>query len=121
MKRFYLSLIAAIHATLLIGHGFRADTLVLLADNTWQEINTVCYRTQKKKIRVASYDTALLWHTPSKTIQSGRSRSNCYIRFGFEEKQSSHDVTCTPTQEFYSATTCQWIPAYKLKIGDALL
>lgn len=121
MKRFYISFIAAIQTALLLGHGFSADTLVLLADNTWQEISTICNRTQKKKIRVASYDTASLWQTTSKTIQSGRSRSNCYIRFGFEEKQSHHGVTCTPTQEFYSATTRQWVPAYKLKIGDALL
>lgn len=124
MKRFLLSLIALAYTTLLSGHGFSSDTLVLLAGNGWQQISTVCYRTQKKKIAVASYNTTASYQTTSKTIRGGRSKSNCFIRFGFEERfkdSQLHEVACTPTQEFYSATTHQWIPAYKLKIGDELL
>lgn len=124
MKHFYISLITLVQTTLLLSHGFSTDTLVLLADNTWQQISTVCYRTQKKKINVAAYDTTSSYQTTSKIVRGGRSKSNCFIRLGFEEKlknSNRHDVTCTPTQEFYSATTHQWIPAYKLKIGDELV
>ncbi len=124
MKHFYLSAIAALQATLLLGHGFSADTLVLLADNTWQQISTVCYRTQKKKIAVVSYDTTSSYQTTSKTVRGKRSSLNCFIRFGFDENlqhSKHHELACTPTQEFYSTTTHQWIPAYKLKIGDQLL
>ena len=124
MKRFCLALVAFLQTAVLLGHGFSADTLVLLANNAWQDISTVCYRTQKKKIAVASYDATSSYQTTSKTTRGGRSKSNCFIRFGFNERlkdSNQHEVACTPTQEFYNARTHQWIPTYKLKIGEELL
>lgn len=125
MKRFYISLIALMQCTMLFSHGFGTDTLVLLASNSWQHINTVCYRAQKKKILVASYDTTSSLQTTAQVIRGGRSQTSCYIQFGFEARintsQHQHGVVSTPTQEFYNASTRDWVPAYMLKIGDALL
>jgi hypothetical protein len=121
MKYFYLSLVAFLQASLLLGHGFGANTLVMLADNTWQQMSTLCYRALKKKVTVASYDTASSFQTAAQVVRGGRSQVNCYISFGFEEQQHRHDVSCTPTQEFYNTATHQWVPAYMLKIGDKLL
>jgi|GEM_PF-3371817 len=125
MKHFFISLIVLLQCTMLLGHGFSVDTLVLLANNGWQQIGTVCYCAQKKKISIASYDVTSLFQTIAQIIRGGRSKSNCYIRFGFEErfKDSQHynELACTPTQEFYCARTHQWIPAYMLKVGDELV
>jgi len=120
----YISVIVSLLHSLLLGHGFGADTLVLLSNNSWQQLNTICYRAQKKKVHIASYDTTSLWQTTARVVHGGRSKTNCYIRFGFDERLKNsqrHDVICTPTQEFYNASTRQWVPAYMLKMGDKLL
>jgi hypothetical protein len=119
MKHMYLSLVILLQSTLLLGHGFGTDTLVLLAEGGWQEINTVCYRAQKKKIFVASYDTISSLQTTVRLIRGGRSTTSCYIQFGFEAHHA--DLASTPTQEFYNAATHQWVPAHMLQIGDTLL
>lgn len=125
MKRFSIFLIFFLQCASLLAHGFSADTLVLLADNTWQQIGTLCSRVQKKHVSVATYNTTASFQTIASAIHGGYSRTNCYIRFGFDERfkhsQNYNEVVCTPTQEFYSATTLQWIPAYMLQVGDTLL
>lgn len=145
MKHFYFVFLALLQSAFLLSHGFSADTLVLLADGGWQQISTVCYSAQKKKIPVASYDTTSSLQTRASVIRGGRSKANCHIRFafadklrrnnhatareraaagGFDErcKDSQGDaIACTPTQEFYCASKRQWVPAYKLNIGDELL
>lgn len=124
MKHFYISLIALLQLVPLSGHGFSVDTLVLLADNGWQQINAICHRALKKKVSVASYDTISSFLTTASVIRGGKSTTNCYIRFGFEERskdlQHHDEVVCTPAQEFYCASQRKWIPAYMLKIGDEL-
>jgi hypothetical protein len=123
MKHLYISVLMLLQATFLLGHGFSTDVLVLLAEGGWQQISTLCYRTQKKKIAVASYDTISSYQTTSKTTRGGRSKSSCFIHFGFDERlqySQHHEVACTPTQEFYNAKNHQWVPAHKIKIGDGL-
>jgi len=129
MKRLYIYFLIGMHciATTLLGHGFSADTSVLLvADNeSRQQIRTICYRAQKKNIAIASYDAISSWQTTAWVVNGGRSKTNCYIRFGFEEQfkdlQHHYDIVCTPKQEFYLASTRQWAPADMLKVGDTLL
>ena len=124
MKRCSL-LISLLQYTLLCGHGFSADTLVLLAENGWQQISTVAHRVQKKKIAVASYDTDAAFQTVAPATRGGRSTTNCFIHLGFEgQLKDAHryaELACTPTQEFYCVSTQQWTSAYLLKIGDKLL
>jgi hypothetical protein len=105
--------------SILLGHGFGADTLVLLADGGWQQINTICHRVQKKKVAIASYDIISSFQTNARVIRGGCSQANCYIRLGFKEraqKSKHHDeIACTPTQEFYVASTRQWMPPICLR------
>src|SRR5262249_8092699 len=54
-------------------------------------------------------------------VRSGRSTTNCYVQFGFDNSLRRKDITCTPTQEFYCSSKHQWLPAYQLKVGDTVL
>ncbi len=124
MKRRYL-MILLLHNIALFGHGFGATTFILLTHHGWQQIDSLCYHAQKKKISITSYDTRASLETNSLIVHGGRSTANCYIRFGFEEQlkhyENHAEIKCTPTQEFFNASTHQWTPAYLLKVGDDLL
>lgn len=123
MKHFICTLLVFLQSSQLFCHGFSADTLVLLAPDGWQEIGSIVHRAQKNKITLASYDTTSSHQTTSHLTRGGHSTTNCFVRINFEAppKNAHHNVICAPTQEFYCATTLQWIPAYMPKIGDELL
>ncbi|HLC06778.1 MAG TPA: polymorphic toxin-type HINT domain-containing protein [Candidatus Babeliales bacterium] len=106
------------------GHGFGSNTPIQLGSGSWQTIHTICLRALHDTISVASYDIHTFCNANQYVITGRRSKSNCYIRLGFDVgfNDTSHDdIICTPMQEFYIPATHQWIPAYLLKPGDALL
>lgn len=46
--------------------------------------------------------------------------SNCYFNI-YIKNESTPNIVCTPSQEFFCITTSRWIPAYSLKEKDFLL
>lgn len=124
MKRFYI-MAFLLQSIALCGHGFANHTFVLLAHTGWQQIDSLCHRAQKEKISITSYDSVSSFHTNAHIVRGGRSTTKCYIRCGFEKhlknSENHEEIKCTPTQEFFNASTGQWIPAYMLKEGDNLL
>lgn len=106
------------------GHGFRFNTPVLLCDGSWQTIHTICLHALHHTISVPSYDIHAFCNTNQYVKTGKRSKSNCYIRLSFDANfndTTDDDIVCTPMQEFYVPVLRQWIPAYMLKPGDALL
>ncbi len=110
--------------TILYGHGFSADTLIQLNDKSLSPIRTIYLATMYMHIPILSYNT-IIQLQEKQYIKSTKQDKSCYcMHIGFnndsDDKQNS-DIICTITQEFYIPKIDQWIPAYKLIIGDELL
>jgi hypothetical protein len=106
------------------GHGFASGTLVQLNNGSYQTIHTICSHALHNTVLVLSYDANISCNTNQHVKIGRRSKSNCYIRLGFDigfNGVSHDDIVCTPMQEFYVPKIDQWVPAYMLKRGDALL
>ncbi len=116
MKNFLIYYLLVTACSTLIGHGFSVHTLIHVADGSCIEIEQLCRQTLHKKVIVATYDNKGGFGSKS-VKRCGRSKTEQFINVWLE----GHDkITCTPVQEFYRASTKQWVPAYKLKIGDVL-
>ncbi len=103
------------------GHGFGSNTLIHLANGSSQTIYNVCKYALHNPISVASYDISKK-HTHQPIATGKCSQTNCYIQLSFDKQlNNANDIICTPTQEFYLPATNQWVPAYLLQPGDALL
>ena len=117
-----LTLYFLLFNVILFGHGFGTHTLVALADGSKKTIYTVCLQTLKNKPFVISYDPHKCATLTQQVKIGKKSKTNCYFRLGFDSNcKHSDDILCTPSQEFYLLDSQTWVPAYKLKIGDALL
>jgi hypothetical protein len=104
------------------GHGFGPHTLIQLTDGSQDTIYSVCLRALQKPISVASYDISHACTIDQPVVTGKRSTTNCYIQLSFDNRPTSaHDIVSTPTQEFYVLALNQWVPAYLLQTGDALL
>lgn len=82
MKCLYIFIFAQFS---LLGHGFSGNTLVWCVNKTWQQIDILAHRVQKKNIFIPSLDEKLFQQTTAQILHSGHSKSYCLIRFGFEE------------------------------------
>jgi hypothetical protein len=113
--------ILSIASSFACGHGFGSNTLIHLVNGSQQTIHNVCLHALHNPISVISYDMSK--ECINRPIVIGkRSKANCYIQLSFDKQpDTANDVICTPTQEFYIPATNQWVPAYLLKPGDALL
>ena len=119
----YLASFVFVHH-IIYGHGFASGTLVQLSDGSSQTIYTVCSHALHNTVSVLSCDVNLFCNTKQHVKIGRRSKSNCYIRLGFDIGSNSvsfDDIVCTPMQEFYVSKSDDWVPAYRLKRGDALL
>jgi hypothetical protein len=113
--------ISALFVLNLAGHGFVADTSIHNFGNSPSRIKCVCACVAKgKKQRVASWDSASArWHS-AHVKAVGHAHVNCTITIRFDQ-DTSHDITCTPSQSFCCVARRKWIPAYLLQEGDCLL
>ena len=120
MKHFFSVLFFSLFcSSSLSGHGFHADTYVVLAGDSLQAIDMVCKRVLRKPVHVASCDMAKCIQSDQKVGQSGKTQTLCMVRISFDA--SYQDIFCTPTQEFYLIDTGQWRSAYALRNGMRLL
>ena len=104
------------------GHGLGSNTLINVANNSQEPIYTICRHALRDAISVASYDINNPCVTNQRVKIGKKSETNCYIQLGFDSQFNiTHDIICTPTQEFYTPTTNMWVPAYQLRTGDVLL
>ncbi len=101
------------------GHGFGHATPIK-RDRVSQSAETIFRTGRKKIVFVSSYDivTHRIVSTPIQSV--GQSICNCYVRISLDQNPF-HDISCTPSQEFYDATTSQWIPACQIQKGIELV
>lgn len=108
--------------TILHGHGFGANTLVQLPNESYQTIYALCLESLRKPIAVTSCDTQSSYLSDEYVKIGKKSKTNCYINLGFGNQFNEvDDIVCTPMQEFYVPAYRKWLPAYMLKPGDKLL
>ena len=100
------------------GHGFQAETLVHCKKNSFA-IDRVSQAVSNTKDSVVTFNLSLRIEELEHEIRTAKSSSNCYFKIGFD-LLSSHDIRCTPSQEFYLTLEKKWVPAFKLKQGDLL-
>lgn len=104
------------------GHGFGPNTLVQLSNKSHKTIHTLCLELLHNAVTVASCDIQNSCFSNQNIKTGKRSTTNCYIKLGFGTQFNvTDDIVCTPTQEFYVPAYHQWLPAYMLNSGDALL
>lgn len=116
MKQFLFLLLFA-HT--LLGHGFGSSTSIVLACQSDKSISYICNHFKPKEYNVISFDRTRARECATPIILCGKSKASCYIILKL--KAITHqEIVCTPTQEFYCATTSQWIPAYKIQTGTKL-
>lgn len=102
-------------------HGFAQGTLIKSSEDGWWSIEQVCRLLRKhNKQSVASYDFHANCLVNQRVKSGAESKTNCHFRIGFDDHRS-HDIVCTPTQEFYIPLSHEWMPAYRLKVGDTFL
>jgi hypothetical protein len=119
-KLLFSLLLFLLQSFLLIeGHGFDGKTFIKRGSISWP-IKQLYDNPQKDTLRVSSYDFTTDSIRAYKIKAAGISKTNCSIRIRFDDN-SRHDLTCTPSQEFYVATLNDWYPAYQLCAGDELL
>jgi hypothetical protein len=104
---------------LIEGHGFEGKTSIKRGPISWP-IKQLYDNPQKDTLRVSSFDFETDSICAYKVKAAGISKTNCYTRIRFDD-DSHHDITCTPSQEFYVTLLDDWYPAYQLCAGDELL
>lgn len=107
----------SIAASQLNGHGFDKFTLVK-APGEYKSIGFIHDDFFKDDQYVLSYDFDLEKCTTARVKRVVWGKANCYFRIKFDYHSA---IMCTPDQEFYVPANEDWVPAYKLQIGDELL
>ncbi len=123
ISRLICSLLIFSHSAL-YDHGFAAETLVQLNNDSWQIIDTLCHKALHDVVSITSYDMNALRNIDHYVKNVGQSKSNCYIQLSFDSGCNGapcNTIKCSPTQEFYVPALNKWVPAYTLTTGDALL
>jgi len=101
------------------GHGFGKDTIILSCRNDLfclEHMFTKGYRPH----HVVTFDVNKREHPHKKIAAIQPGTTNCYIRISVNS-EPSHDIICTPSQEFYLPDQNTWAEACTLKVGDHLL
>lgn len=124
MKHFFSFFLSCLSWSVLIGvqlfgHGFDHYTFVRISEG-WRTIGQVCQSVMDGKQQVLSYDFPTDSYVQQNVTSVGEAETTCYVRLCFDDVLND-DILCTPTQEFYVPTIREWVPAYKLQVGDLLL
>lgn len=101
------------------GHGFGKDTIILSCQNDvfcLEHMFTKGYRPH----HIVTFDNKKREHPHKKIAAIQPGTTNCYIRISVNN-EPSHDIICTPSQEFYLPDQDTWAEACTLKVGDHLL
>lgn len=116
------------------GHGFGADTSVILLLHykasiygkiikqrmeTAQTLKEIYDNPITRKTQAKSYDERSLAMDYKRVKAAGISTTNCYVRLGLNN-DPNNIIECSPIQTFYLVDEQEWIPAYQLESGDLL-
>lgn len=115
-------LYSLIYCNTLYTHGFGKDVFITLSNHYHQSIDNFCHSkiARNKSSSMAMYNEKTKELYPKRIKAVAKSKTNCYFKIGFDRNSSYADIICTPTQEFYSISKNQWIPAYQLQLHDEL-
>lgn len=121
MKQIRLTVVAITFFLLsafgLYSHGFEGQTIVHVARDSAIPIKELCKQSLRRKKTVLSVDPISSCGKDRLITSVGKSISTCLIRINVEHEKQN-DIFCSPLQEFYVIDIKQWVPAYKLNIGD---
>lgn len=124
--RLFISYSILFATTQISAHGFCRSTKIKL-DHGIHSIIDICEQKlcaaeglDYDDLLVAGYDLENNNLLNLKIKSAAIGKTNCYLRISFDSNPS-HDIICSPIQEFYLYNSQEWLPAYKLNIGDNLL
>lgn len=104
----------------ILAHGFGGQIPVATANKGFWTLEQIYEIQAVDDQLILSYDSILGNQVKKHIIAAGKSQTNCYFKIIFDEFLS-HNILCTPSQEFYLPSQKEWIFAYQLKVGDELL
>jgi len=100
------------------GHGFGRGTRIA-AYQQWYCLNRI-FSIKYTKFPMLTYDCTKKRYSGGKIVAMRPGTTNCYMSIGLDDDRS-HDIICTPSQEFYLPEYDAWIEAASLKVGDKLM
>lgn len=109
-------------AKLINSHGFDAQTLVFFNGKYGQKvlpIKYLCKKVLEEKTTLLAVDPVTHQYKECAIKSVGKSITLYAISINVDNEEK-HDIMCAPEQEFYCIDLHQWVPAYKLEIGNAI-